>query len=148
MDPQLKKNLSSAEYWFRAVYSVLFLVCAKIAGILILIISVAQIIFTLVTGQPNARLVQLGGNLAEYIFTIFNFVTCKSEDKPYPFADWPAADPVTDECEGEVVSPVVDAAEAQAEVEAEVELTESQSADSDGGSNKDEEPNGKATQDA
>ena len=141
MDSQLKKNLSSAEYWFRAVYSVLFLLCAKIAGTLILLIALAQIIFTLVTARPNARLVSFGGSLAKYIFTIFNFVTCKSEDKPFPFADWPEAEPITDDVSVvEPIEPVVD--------------TDEKTADPDGTANSNDEAEnkgdnsmGKATQD-
>lgn len=127
MDSQLKKNLSSAEYWFRAVYSLFFLLCAKIAGTLILLIALAQIIFTLVTARPNDRLVSFGGSLAKYIFTIFNFVTCKSEDKPFPFADWPQADAVDDDISAtEPIEPVADTAEQVTEPET-AEITESSS---------------------
>jgi hypothetical protein len=94
MDPRLKKNLSSSEYWLRALYTFFFILCAEIAGTLILVVAIGQILFTLITGQPNPRLINFGDSLAQYLFAIFKFVTCKSEEKPFPFADWPVSEPV------------------------------------------------------
>ncbi|BCD99078.1 DUF4389 domain-containing protein [Marinagarivorans cellulosilyticus] len=153
MDPQLKKNLSSAEYWFRALYVVFFLVCAEIAGTLILLIALAQIIFTLITGHANARLVRFGASLAKYLFAIFNFATCKSEVKPFPFSDWPEVDAetpveqaVVEDVEEDVVedkpTAVVvepEAPAAEADVQPETKATASQEPDV---------KDGKATQDA
>ena len=150
MDPQLKKNLSSAEYWFRALYVVFFLVCAEIAGTLILLIALAQIVFTLITGHANARLMRFGASLAKYLFAIFNFATCKSEAKPFPFSDWPevdaetpveqtvAEDVVEDKPAAEVVAEP-EAPAAEADVQPEVKTTASQEPDV---------KDGKATQDA
>lgn len=94
MNPELKKNLSSAECWFRALYVILFLLLAKVAGFVVLVLALVQIVFSLLSGAPNAQLVRFGDGLSKYLFAVFNFVLCKSEDKPFPFADWPEADAV------------------------------------------------------
>ncbi|HEY7773253.1 MAG TPA: DUF4389 domain-containing protein [Marinagarivorans sp.] len=95
MNPELKKNLSNADYWFRALYVILFLLLAKLAGFFVLVIALVQILFTLLAGAPNSSLVRWGDSLAKFLFALFNFVMCKSQEKPFPFADWPTADSVT-----------------------------------------------------
>lgn len=89
MNPELKKNLSSADHWLRALYVILFLIFAKIAGFLITVVAIAQIIYSLVTGELNRRLLCFGDTLAQYLLAVFNFMVGKAEDKPFPFADWP-----------------------------------------------------------
>ncbi|MGH8512285.1 MAG: DUF4389 domain-containing protein [Gammaproteobacteria bacterium] len=39
----------------------------------------------------NPRLVDFGQRLSTYIYQLLVYVTFKSDDKPYPFSDWPAA---------------------------------------------------------
>lgn len=89
MNPELKKNLSSSHYWFRALYVLIFVFTSEIAAMLMLFIALGQVVFSVITGEPNKRLTDFGSTLAAYLFAIFNFVCCKTEDKPFPFADWP-----------------------------------------------------------
>lgn len=90
MDTPVKKNLTTAEHWLRAVYVVLFLVCIRLASMLMGLIALCQIVFTLITGEPNGRLVTFGYSLARFIYSANLFVCSKSEAKPFPFTDWPS----------------------------------------------------------
>ena len=92
MNPELKKNLSSGDHWFRALYVILFLLFAKVAGFLVALVAVIQIIFSLVTGEFNRQLLRFGDSLAQYLSAVFVFVVGKTEEKPFPFADWPVSD--------------------------------------------------------
>lgn len=92
MNPELKKNLSSGDHWIRALYVILFLICAKIAGFLIALAALVQIIFSLVTGQFNRQLLRFADSLAQYLLAVFVFIIGKTEEKPFPFADWPVSD--------------------------------------------------------
>lgn len=92
MNPELKKNLSSGDHWFRALYVILFLLFAKVAGFLVALVAVIQIIFSLVTGEYNRQLLRFGDSLAQYLSAVFVFVVGKTEEKPFPFADWPVSD--------------------------------------------------------
>lgn len=92
MNPELKKNLSSGDHWIRALYVILFLLFAKVAGFLIALVAVVQIIFSLVTGELNRQLLRFGDSLAQYLSAVFVFVVGKSEEKPFPFADWPVSE--------------------------------------------------------
>ncbi|WP_054113363.1 DUF4389 domain-containing protein [Marinagarivorans algicola] len=92
MNPELKNNLSNSHYWFRALYAFIFVFTSEVAAMLLLFVAIGQIVFTLISGEPNRRLTAFGSSLAAYLFAIFNFVCCKTESKPFPFADWPEAD--------------------------------------------------------
>lgn len=92
MNPELKKNLSSGDHWIRALYVILFLLFAKVAGFLIALVAVIQVIFSLVTGEFNRQLLRFGDSLAQYLSAVFVFVVGKAEEKPFPFADWPTSD--------------------------------------------------------
>ncbi|UTF61006.1 DUF4389 domain-containing protein [Gilvimarinus sp. DA14] len=97
---QLKSNLLSADHWMRFVYMILFAVILYIAGIVMGIVVLIQFVFALITGSDNSNLRQLGDSLSQYIYAALRFLTYNSEEKPFPFADWPEPAPVA---EAEVV---------------------------------------------
>ncbi len=76
--------------WTRAVFSLLFLlILALLAGPLVIILGVAQGVFTILTGEDNRNLRDLGASLAEYIREALLFATWNREQKPFPFAEFP-----------------------------------------------------------
>ena len=80
--------------WARVVFSLLFLlILALVAGPLVIILGVAQGVFTIVTGQDNRNLRDLGAALTEYIREALLFATWNSGRKPFPFAEFPRVDP-------------------------------------------------------
>ncbi|ODS23470.1 hypothetical protein AB835_08800 [Candidatus Endobugula sertula] len=74
----------------RFVFMVLFAIIASVASYIISLLVVIQCVFVLVTGVANDRLQAFGRSMSQYIFQIVNFLTYNSEDKPFPFADWPS----------------------------------------------------------
>jgi hypothetical protein len=54
---------------------------------LILVLSIAQALFTLITGKGNANIRYFSSALELYISQLFKFMTYLSEVKPYPFSD-------------------------------------------------------------
>lgn len=93
MNPELKKNLTSSHYWFRALYVFIFVCISGFAAALLLALCVIQVVFSLLTGGPNQRLVAFSGSLASYLFAICRFACFTSEQKPFPFSDWPEQEP-------------------------------------------------------
>jgi len=92
MSDELKENFLSAVTWIRAIYMLVFAVIYSIAEILLVAVVIFQFLSRLVFGQSNERLLALGRSLAAFIFQIIQFLTYNSEDKPFPFGDWPLAD--------------------------------------------------------
>jgi hypothetical protein len=96
MDPELKNNLRKRTTWLRGLYMLLFVVIYHVAEFVVGVVVLLQFLFTLVSGQTNARLLQFGQSLSQYVYQILRFLTFNSEDMPFPFNEWPAAD-TTDE---------------------------------------------------
>lgn len=91
---QIKSNLLSSKHWLRLAFMLLFAAVLQIASIVMWVIVIVQFLFSLITGADNSNLRKFGYSLSVYIFHIFKFLTYSSEEKPFPFADWPQADEV------------------------------------------------------
>ena len=89
MSDNVKENIQSRSTWMRALYMLLFVIVYSIAEIVILAVMLLQLAIVLFTGGTNAQLLRLGQDLSTFVYQIFRFLTFNSEDKPYPFGDWP-----------------------------------------------------------
>ena len=103
MDDQLKSNLTSSKHWSRLVYMIIFAVCLQVASVVMWVLVGLQFLFALITGKDNLNLRRFGDSLSEFIYQALQFLTYVSDDKPFPFSDWPVSDVVE-----EVVVPVDD----------------------------------------
>ena len=92
VEPTWKERLLSADHWLRFVFMVLFAIILGVAGYVISVLVVIQFIWALVTGEGNDKLRDFGGALGKYIHQTLRFLTYNTEEKPFPFADWPDAD--------------------------------------------------------
>lgn len=88
---QLKSNLTSSKHWLRLVFMLLFAAILQLASIVMWVLVILQFVFSLVTGQDNEHLRRFGYSLSTYIYDVLKFLSYSSEEKPFPFADWPSA---------------------------------------------------------
>lgn len=86
-----KENLKSRVSWMRGLYILLFALLYGIAEFVLWAIVLFQFGSQLITARPNARLLEFCHGLNAYIYQILQFITYRSDEKPYPFAEWPAA---------------------------------------------------------
>lgn len=114
---ELKHNLTSGNQWLRLIYMVLFAFLLEIAGFVMLAVVALQFLFSIVTGRANDNLRRLGDQIASYIYQTLQFLIYNTEEKPFPFAEWPESDV-------EDLSGYEGAQEVQAEVVAEAQGTE------------------------
>lgn len=82
----------SKSTWIRIIFVVLFWIVFNISQIVIAAISVAQCGFSLITGQPNHYLMKLGDSLSKYVAQIIRYVTFNTDQRPFPFAEFPESD--------------------------------------------------------
>ncbi|MDF3014585.1 MAG: glucose-phosphate thymidylyltransferase [Cellvibrio sp.] len=92
---QLKSNLTSSKHWLRLVFMLLFAAVLQLASLVMWVLVAVQFIFSLVTGEDNQHLRRFGHSLSTYIYDVLKFLCYSSEEKPFPFADWPAGPDVT-----------------------------------------------------
>lgn len=88
----ISKNLKDVNQWTRIVYMVMFAIALYVANVLLWVIIVIQALFSVITGNQNSNLRELGSSLSIYIFQTVKFLTYCSEEKPFPLQDWPEAE--------------------------------------------------------
>jgi hypothetical protein len=76
----------------RIAYVVLFCIIFSFMDILLALIALVQCVLSLLSGEPNDSLKDFGSRLGIYLKQISDFVSFNSEEKPYPFSDWPESD--------------------------------------------------------
>ena len=94
MEDEIRQNLRNRTTWWRAMYMLLFTVIYGIAELVIATVVLFQLLSVLFTGRTNERLLDLGQNLSTYVYQILLFLTFNSDERPYPFGDWPDGPPV------------------------------------------------------
>lgn len=85
--PVNKRNI-----WIRGLFMLLmalaFHVCETVLGI----VTVIQFVIVLLNDTPNVRLVSFGRSMGNYLRQTVNFLTFATEETPFPFSEWPAAE--------------------------------------------------------
>ena len=87
---EIVDNITQPSAWIRILLMTVFAVASYFILLpLILVLSIAQALFTLITGKGNANIRYFSSALELYISQLFKFMTYLSEVKPYPFSDFP-----------------------------------------------------------
>ena len=109
MDKQaIKNNVTDGNQWTRILYMLLFGVILYLVTIVLWIVVVVQAIFALITGKPNADILNFSINLVRYCAKLQGFLTYNDDIKPYPFQAWQAAESEGDIIEAEFEKPASD----------------------------------------
>lgn len=87
-----KISLLNANTWIRGAYMLLFGLLLVAARLIISIVVVVQFLFVLFTGSDNDNLRNLGQGLGKWVYQTLMFLTFNSEEKPFPFDEWPAVE--------------------------------------------------------
>ena len=109
-----KIPLTNFNTWIRFAYMLLFAVLLMAARLVITLVVVVQFLLVLIIGSDNENLRNLGQGLARWVYQTVMFLTFNSEEKPFPFNEWPSieesegysvdSDDDDDEDEGEYVA--------------------------------------------
>ncbi len=88
----IEEHLKSRSTWLRLVFMLVFWALAGVTTFVASVVIVLGFFWVLFTGETNARLKQAGKSIAAYIYQIISYLTYNSDDKPFPFGEWPSAD--------------------------------------------------------
>ena len=89
MAQQESETHTDNNIWLRGMFMILFGILYSLAGTLLFVVAVLQFIFVLLGSAPNTRLLTFGRSLGSYVQQIVNFQSFNTEEKPFPFNDWP-----------------------------------------------------------
>jgi hypothetical protein len=68
---------------------VLFAFIYGVADFVLFAVVIIQFLIRLLTGGINKPLQGFGHSLSRYIYQVLLFLTFNTEDKPFPYDDWP-----------------------------------------------------------
>ncbi|CAD5198052.1 DUF4389 domain-containing protein [Pseudomonas sp. FEN] len=74
----------------RIVWMLVFLLVWQVAQFILGGVVLVQLVYRLFYGAPSANLMNFGDSLSQFLAQIGRFGSFHTEQKPWPFADWPA----------------------------------------------------------
>ena len=77
----------------RILWMLVYALVWQVAQFLLGVLVVVQLIYRLIYGSPNASLMNFGDSLSRFIAQIGQFGSFHTEQKPWPFTDWPQPRP-------------------------------------------------------
>lgn len=76
----------------RILYAILFYLIYRITDLILLVVMLVQMGLSIFSGEPSASIKAFGKSLGVYLQQISEFLSYASEEKPFPFSDWPESD--------------------------------------------------------
>jgi hypothetical protein len=73
----------------RGLFMLLFAIAFSIAQVVLNVVAVVQFLWLLATSRPNRFVLRFGTSLSVWLADIARFQCCASDDKPFPWKDWP-----------------------------------------------------------
>lgn len=86
----IKQNVSDKDTWLRFVYLVVFGFAFYLSIVLTFATSIFQFLAKLFGGNSFPGLAEFGLNLATYQAQVTRYLTFASDEKPFPFAQFPS----------------------------------------------------------
>jgi len=96
MSDEMIENVTKKQHWLRIFYTLLFMVALYVTAIVLLVVVIAQALFSLFSGSDNPNLRRLGASLSDYVRQLLAFATYNSEYRPFPFSPFPV-EPASDD---------------------------------------------------
>lgn len=73
----------------RILWMVLFVLVWQVAEVMLAVAVLVQLVYRLFNGAPSLSVMSFGDSLSQYLAQIGRFGTFHTDQKPWPFADWP-----------------------------------------------------------
>lgn len=73
----------------RVLWMALFVLVWRVAELVLLAVVLVQLVYRLFKGRPHVDVMNFGDSLSQYLAQIGRFGSFHSDEKPWPFADWP-----------------------------------------------------------
>lgn len=85
----MKSEAKYESILLRVLWMLVFVLVWQVAQFLLGALVLVQLIYRLIYGAPNAGLMNFGDSLSQFLAQIGRFGSFHTEQKPWPFADWP-----------------------------------------------------------
>jgi hypothetical protein len=82
---------STRDVWMRGLFMLLFMIAFWVGQTLLNLLAIVQFLWLLFANEPNQFLGRFGGSLSIWFSEVARFLSCASEEKPFPWKSWPDA---------------------------------------------------------
>jgi hypothetical protein len=90
---EIVDNLREPSVWLRVLFMLAFAILLYVIIVpVIFVLAIAQALFSILGGDSNANLERFGHALSKYMYQLIQFLTYNSDEKPFPFSDFPSSD--------------------------------------------------------
>jgi hypothetical protein len=86
-----KPKWQSGRTWLRGFFMLVFGAFFWLGQTVLGMSALVQFFWLLFAGRRNEVLARFGASLALWMAEVARFQTCATEDKPFPWRDWPKA---------------------------------------------------------
>jgi hypothetical protein len=85
METRMPEDKPTArDVWMRGLFMLLFMIAFSLGVWLLNLLAIVQFVWLLVAREPNEFLAGFGNSLAIWLAEIGRFLSCASEEKPFP----------------------------------------------------------------
>ena len=90
MDELKEPRLKRGDHWLRLVIALAYFgLLFYLVRILVGLALIVQFMFVAFVGETNRRLLDFTADLNRFSYHVLQYVTWNSNDRPFPFSDWP-----------------------------------------------------------
>jgi len=80
---------TTRDVWMRGLFMLLFIIAFWAGQWLLNLLAIVQFIWLLAAREPNQFIARFGNSLSIWLAEVGRFLTCATEDKPFPWRPWP-----------------------------------------------------------
>jgi len=80
---------TASDVWMRGLFMLLLVIGFAIGQWLLNVLAIVQFLWLLFAREPNLMLASFGNSLLIWLAEVGRFLTCASDEKPFPWRPWP-----------------------------------------------------------
>jgi hypothetical protein len=80
---------TASDVWMRGLFMLLLMIGFAIGQWLLNLLAVVQFLWLLFVREPNPVLATFGNSLSIWLAEVGRFLSCASDEKPFPWRPWP-----------------------------------------------------------
>ena len=82
---------TARDVWMRGLFMLILIIGFAVGQWLLNLLALVQFLWLLVARAPNEFLARFGNSLAIWLAEVGRFLTCATDDKPFPWRAWPGS---------------------------------------------------------
>jgi hypothetical protein len=89
METQAPERPTARDVWMRGLSMLILMIGFAVGQSLLNLTALVQFLWLLFARAPNEFLTRFGNSLALWLADVARFLTCATDEKPFPWRPWP-----------------------------------------------------------